>query len=134
MGLVFPPVTESIMGSLPPGRAGVGSAINDTTRQTGQAFGIAIVGSIFLTQYRHFTAGVTNLSASTTAALKDSIGTALNAAHRLHPARAHEVERLAREAFRQAMRVTYPITACVMVIAALIAWRYLPAHAPTDDA
>ncbi len=32
MGLVFGPATESVMGSLPPERAGVGSAINDTTR------------------------------------------------------------------------------------------------------
>ena len=133
IGLVFSPVTESIMGSLPPGQAGVGSAVNDTTRQTGQAFGIAIVGSLFLAQYHHFTAHVTNLSTSASAALKDSIGTALNAARRLPPAPAHEVERLARDAFRQAMRVTYPITACIMVIAVVIAWRYLPAHAPTDD-
>ena len=35
------PATESIMGSLPPSRAGVGSAVNDTTRQTGGALGVA---------------------------------------------------------------------------------------------
>ena len=32
-----------------PARAGVGSAINDTTRQTGGALGIAVIGSLFLT-------------------------------------------------------------------------------------
>ena len=41
MGVTVAPVTESIMGSLPPGRAGVGSAVNDTTRQTGGALGVA---------------------------------------------------------------------------------------------
>ena len=39
MGLTSAPATESIMGSLPPGKAGVGSAVNDTTRQTGGALG-----------------------------------------------------------------------------------------------
>ena len=45
MGLTTAPATESIMGSLPPGRAGVGSAVNDTTRQTGGALGVAVLGS-----------------------------------------------------------------------------------------
>ena len=39
MGLVMAPATESIMGSLPLGKAGVGSAVNDTTRQVGGALG-----------------------------------------------------------------------------------------------
>ena len=43
------------MGSLPPARlAGVGSAINDTTRQTGGALGVAVIGSLFLSAYHHF--------------------------------------------------------------------------------
>ena len=37
MGLTMAPATESIMGSLPPEKAGVGSAVNDTTRQVGGA-------------------------------------------------------------------------------------------------
>ena len=39
MGFTSAPATESIMGSLPPAKAGVGSAVNDTTRQTGGALG-----------------------------------------------------------------------------------------------
>ncbi|HKY67835.1 MAG TPA: MFS transporter, partial [Acidimicrobiales bacterium] len=35
LALVMPPATESIMGSLPPAKAGVGSAVNDTTREVG---------------------------------------------------------------------------------------------------
>ena len=35
------PATESIMGSLPRHKAGVGSAMNDTTRQVGGALGVA---------------------------------------------------------------------------------------------
>ena len=46
MGLAMAPATESIMGSLPPEKAGVGSAMNDTTREIGGALGVAIIGSI----------------------------------------------------------------------------------------
>src|SRR5206468_1469170 len=53
MGFTSAPATESIMGSLPPGKAGVGSAVNDTTRQTGGALGVAVIGSIFLFRYHN---------------------------------------------------------------------------------
>ena len=41
MGLAGAPATESIMGSLPPERANIGSAVNDTTRELGGALGVA---------------------------------------------------------------------------------------------
>ena len=41
MGLAMAPATESVMGSLPREKAGVGSAVNDTTRQMGGALGVA---------------------------------------------------------------------------------------------
>ena len=37
MANTMAPATESIMGSLPREKAGVGSAVNDTTRQVGGA-------------------------------------------------------------------------------------------------
>src|SRR6478735_8899004 len=46
MGLARAPATESIMGALPPEQAGVGSAVNDTTREIGGVLGVAILGSI----------------------------------------------------------------------------------------
>ena len=51
MGTAMAPATESIMGSLPLAKAGVGSAMNDTTRQIGGALGVAILGSIFSSVY-----------------------------------------------------------------------------------
>ncbi len=47
IGLVSTPATESIMLVLPPSRAGVGSAVNDATRELGSTLGVAIVGSVF---------------------------------------------------------------------------------------
>ena len=49
--LAMAPATESIMGSLPRAKAGVGSAMNDTTRQMGGALGVAILGSILASSY-----------------------------------------------------------------------------------
>src|SRR5262249_46980588 len=46
MAHVMAPATESIMGSLPRAKAGVGSAVNDTTRQVGGAIGVALLGSL----------------------------------------------------------------------------------------
>ena len=51
MGLVMAPATESVMGSLPLAKAGVGSAVNDTTRQVGGALGVAIIGSVLSSIY-----------------------------------------------------------------------------------
>src|SRR5262249_16146909 len=47
LGLVTAPATDSIMGSLPREHAGVGSAVNDTTREFGGTLGVAVVGSAF---------------------------------------------------------------------------------------
>jgi EmrB/QacA subfamily drug resistance transporter len=52
MANVMPPVTESIMASLPREKAGVGSAISNTVRQVAGALGIAVLGSILSGVYR----------------------------------------------------------------------------------
>jgi EmrB/QacA subfamily drug resistance transporter len=51
MANVMAPATESIMGSLPRAKAGVGSAVNDTTRQVGGAIGVALLGSLLASRY-----------------------------------------------------------------------------------
>jgi EmrB/QacA subfamily drug resistance transporter len=51
MGLISTPATESIMLVLPPARAGVGSAVNDATRELGATLGVALVGSLFSSVY-----------------------------------------------------------------------------------
>ena len=51
LGLTTAPATEAIMGSLAADKAGVGSAINDTTRELGGTLGVAIVGSVFASVY-----------------------------------------------------------------------------------
>jgi EmrB/QacA subfamily drug resistance transporter len=133
MGLTQAPATESIMGSLPRARAGVGSAINDTTRQTGGALGVAVIGSIFLSTYHHFADKAKGLGAASAAALHDSVGRAMQHATALPTKQGEALVALARAAFIDAMRYVYPVAACVLVLAAVVAWRFLPARAPTDE-
>jgi EmrB/QacA subfamily drug resistance transporter len=52
IGLTMPPATGAIMSSLPPHKAGVGSAVNDLVRELGGAFGIGVLGSLTLSHYR----------------------------------------------------------------------------------
>ena len=52
MSLTAAPATGSIMSAVPPAKAGVGSAVNDTTREVGGALGIAVLGSIANAVYR----------------------------------------------------------------------------------
>ena len=51
MGLIMPPATTSIMSTLPLGKAGVGSAVNDTTREIGGALGVAVLGSVLASKF-----------------------------------------------------------------------------------
>ena len=48
----IPTLSTGIVLSLPMDKAGVGSAVNDTTREVGGAVGIAILGSILNARYR----------------------------------------------------------------------------------
>src|SRR5207248_8322919 len=52
MGMVTAPSTGAIVASLPLNKAGVGSAVNDTTRELGGALGVAVIGSVLASIYR----------------------------------------------------------------------------------
>ena len=52
MGITTAPSTGAIMRSLPLHKAGVGSAVNDTTRELGGALGVAVLGSLVASHFR----------------------------------------------------------------------------------
>ena len=79
MGMTMAPATESVMGALPREKAGVGSAINDTTRQVGGALGVAIIGSVVSSVYGSKIASAASgfgLDAEQTGVAEASLGTA----------------------------------------------------------
>ncbi|MBV9803428.1 MAG: MFS transporter [Solirubrobacterales bacterium] len=95
LGLTTTPATESILSVLPAAKAGVGSAVNDATREAGGALGVAVVGSIFTSLYLHHLAGtaVAHLPAEAAAAARRSVGAALAVTSRRagHVALTHDV-------------------------------------------
>jgi EmrB/QacA subfamily drug resistance transporter len=74
MGNVMAPATDSIMGSLPRAKAGVGSAVNDTTRQTGGAVGVAVLGSLMASRYTSHVSAL--LGDTVPPVVKDNVGAA----------------------------------------------------------
>src|SRR5262249_24804218 len=121
----------SIMGSLPKAKAGVGSAVNDTTRQAGGALGVAVIGSIFAATYHRVINVPAGLPAEAGPMVHDSIGKAIQAISTFQfPADvARAVHDAAREAFFGGMQVAAWAGTAVVLCAAAVAYRYLPARA-----
>jgi EmrB/QacA subfamily drug resistance transporter len=133
ISLAMTPATESIMGSLPPEKAGVGSAMNDTTRQIGGALGVAILGSIFSTTYTNAIApALKGLSAPLADAADNSVGSALQIAGR---AGAHgpALAEAARSSFIHAMDRGLFVASGVAIVGAIVALVWLPARAMPKD-
>ena len=83
MGMAMAPATESVMGSLPLEKASVGSAVNDTTRTTGGALGVAILGSLLASQYRgDMDEAVSGLPHGAAESASDTLSGGLAVAHR----------------------------------------------------
>ena len=84
LGLTTAPATESILSVLPPAKAGIGSAVNDATREAGGTLGVAVIGSVFTSYYAHRLAGgsVADLPPDAAKAARDSVGAALTVAAR----------------------------------------------------
>ncbi len=78
MGLISTPATESILLVLPPAQAGVGSAVNDATRELGGTLGVAVVGSLFSSVYAASLADgdFGRLPGAALATAQDSVGAA----------------------------------------------------------
>jgi EmrB/QacA subfamily drug resistance transporter len=83
LGLTTAPATESILSVLPPAKAGVGSAVNDATRETGGTLGVAIIGSVYTSLYAsHLVHGAaTQLPARALQLAQTSIGAGYAVVH-----------------------------------------------------
>jgi EmrB/QacA subfamily drug resistance transporter len=134
MAVAMTPATESIMGSLPKEKAGIGSAMNDTTRQVGGALGVAVLGSITAASYHASIDGssvLAGLPAQAQAAAHDSIGGAVTVGHLL-PAGGQQLIADASQSFVHAMNGTVLIGAVIAFAGALVALLFLPARAADE--
>jgi EmrB/QacA subfamily drug resistance transporter len=124
MGLTMAPSTASIMSSLPLEKAGVGSAMNDTTRELGGALGVAVLGSIVSARYTgRLGPALAGLPAAAKAAARSSLGGALGVAQRVGGPR---LAAAARHSFTDAMSVTLLIGGVVAFAASVAVSFILP--------
>ena len=131
LGLAMAPATDSIMGSLPADRAGVGSAVNDTTREVGSALGVAVIGSIAGSVYAgNVTEAIAplHLPAALAETVSDNVGAATYAARALDPATGEALLRIARDGFVDALHTGLWIGVAVAAVGAVVALTQLPAH------
>jgi EmrB/QacA subfamily drug resistance transporter len=132
MANIMAPATDSIMGSLPRAKAGVGSAVNDTTRQMGGAVGVAVLGSLLASRFSASMAdrlqGV--LPAGIYRLVADNVAQAVGVAHDSPQARrfAPQIITAAHDSFVHGMHLAFTVAAFVTACAAVLVYRFLPAR------
>ena len=138
LGLATAPATEAIMGVVPKEKAGVGSAVNDATRELGGTLGVAVIGSIFTSLYIHSMAGsraATVIPAALLARSKESVGAALLGARQLgatNPRAAALLTEAAHHAFFDGFKAGCIVAAAVAVAGGVFVTVFLPAR-PTES-
>ncbi len=130
-GLAFAPATESVMGSLPPQRSGVGAATNSAGLQVGGALGVGILGSLLNTRYqgrlapvlagRHLPGGLEQL-------ITGSLGGALAVAGRAGGSLGATLASLARQAFVSGMDLALVVGALVVLAGMVVVLVALPSR------
>ena len=141
-GLMLPTATNSVIGSVPRGDAGVGSAANTVALQVGGALGVAVVGSIMLTRYQSHLKAVLSgrhVPASVAHTILGSLGGALAvAAGAQQGDRCAAHPRTARTAFMSGNGTALGVAAfvslggAVLVLAALPSRRHREPDAQAD--
>jgi hypothetical protein len=135
-GLAIPAATGSVMGSLPRGATGVGSATNGALMQVGGALGVAVIGSLLSTRYQDLmTAALAphQLPPAVHATILGSIGGALGVAAQAGGAAGQVLAHLARAAFVSGADLGLRVGAAVAIVGCLLALAALPARPPADD-
>jgi EmrB/QacA subfamily drug resistance transporter len=130
MGLTSAPATESIMGAVPAGQAGVGSAVNDSTRLLGGTLGVAVIGSVYASLYAsRLTASLPpGLPRAATAIARQSVGAAYAAAARVPGPAGAALHTAATNAFLHGLSVGCLVAGGVAAAGAVLAVVFLPAH------
>jgi EmrB/QacA subfamily drug resistance transporter len=133
MAHVLPTATASIMGAVPREKAGVGSAVNDTTRQMGGALGVALMGSVMASRYGdHVTSGLSGsgLSHKVLGRIGDNVQAGVAVGHEAGGSLGGRIVDVAHEGFVAGMHVAVVVGAAITLVAAAAVYRWLPARAP----
>src|SRR5215470_1197861 len=140
LGLTSAPATESIMGAISTAKAGVGSAVNDSTRLIGGTLGVAVLGSIYASVYGSRLTATTPAAvpAQVAAVAHQSVGAAYVAAGQIaalgHPALGLALQHASTNAFLRGLTIAVLVAGGVAAVGAVLAVRFLPAQPATPTA
>src|SRR5262245_3300175 len=129
MAMTMTPMTTQLMSAVPRDRAGIGSAMNDTTRELGGALGVAVLGSLVTSQY---TSGISGVAAQFPAQLQDTIEASIGGVHGLIDQGAIPAElaggllATAKQAFVDGFGLAATVGAVIVFATAIAVRRLLP--------
>jgi hypothetical protein len=117
LGAVVAPVTAAVLAELPMERMGAGSAVSNTVRQVGNVLGVALLGTVLSTTYRH---GIEPHLAGLPSASRDPAGASAEATRHVAAAVGRpDLVDTADRVFVHAMHVTAAWGAVVAVLGAV---------------
>jgi EmrB/QacA subfamily drug resistance transporter len=132
-GLLLPTATNSVVGSVPQGDAGVGSATNSVSLQVGGALGVAVIGSVLSTRYQDRMSSALagrHVPGAVTQTILGSLGGALTVAEHVGGTMGALLALSARSAFMSGSSLAVTVGAFVALGGGLVALAALPSPRP----
>jgi hypothetical protein len=127
MATTMTPLTTLIMSAVPLGKAGVGSAMNDTTRELGGALGVAVLGSVVTSQYTaSLASSITGLPAQARQYADTGLTGALQVAQQIGGEAGARLTAAAQQALVDGLSAAGILGAVVVAAASVAAWFLLP--------
>lgn len=139
MGSTMAPMTAAVMNAVGPERAGLGSAMTNTSREVGGVFGIALLGTILTTKLKSsLTAGLAGLGlpSARSAAIEAAAGHgSLDPAllKGLSSPQLGAVQHAFGKAFLDGFHFALVVAGAVLLVAAVVANRWIPHGAPSRE-
>ena len=136
MGITMTPMTAAVMNAVGAQRAGLGSAMTNTSREVGGVFGIALLGTLLTTKLKSALTTLLipiGLPAAQRAAIVTSGGHGQIdpvALASLAPQKAGQVVHAFNLAFVDGFHIALFVAALFLIVAAIVSWRFIPSGAP----
>jgi EmrB/QacA subfamily drug resistance transporter len=139
MGITMTPMTAAVMNAVGAQRAGMGSAMTNTSREVGGVFGIALLGTLLTTKLKSTLATALAplaLSASQKAAILASGGHGTLdpiALRGLDQGQLAGVQHAFDTSFVSGFHLALMVAAFFLIVAAFVSYRFIPSGAPQRE-
>jgi len=132
LGNIAAPAADAVMGALPEERAGIGSAMNSSSRIIAGSLGIAVLGTtlsdIYTSSFEKATASFPGIPSNVLEAAGDSVGAAVTIADKLPGGAGELLAQTARTSFMDGWQVMAFVTCGLCVVGALVILKYMPSR------